>query len=104
MFSLRGSWSQWAPEMASNLPMNSFGVPALAGPVRLRERNRLNPGLQTRRGSWLRFTLERGSRLFLVVCFVSAPLRAMAADDGFAAIFDGKTLAGWHVSAKTGHS
>src|SRR5438093_2180182 len=28
----------------------------------------------------------------------------MAADDGFAVIFEGKTLAGWHVSAKTGHS
>lgn len=25
-------------------------------------------------------------------------------DDGFVAIFDGKTLDGWHVSAKTGHS
>ena len=27
-----------------------------------------------------------------------------AADDGFVSIFDGKTLNGWHVSAKTGHS
>jgi hypothetical protein len=25
-------------------------------------------------------------------------------DDGFVSIFDGKTLEGWHVSAKTGHS
>ena len=25
-------------------------------------------------------------------------------DKGFVAIFDGKTLDGWHVSAKTGHS
>lgn len=32
----------------------------------------------------------------------SAPARA--ADDGFVTIFDGKTLQGWHVSAKTGHS
>src|SRR5437867_3238454 len=47
----------------SKLPMNLSGVPALAGPVRLRECHRLKPGLQTRRGSWLRFTLERGSRL-----------------------------------------
>ena len=29
---------------------------------------------------------------------------ACAADDGFESIFDGKTLKGWHVSAKTGHS
>jgi 3-keto-disaccharide hydrolase len=27
-----------------------------------------------------------------------------ASDDGFVSIFDGKTLQGWHVSAKTGHS
>src|SRR5437867_3201497 len=47
----------------SKLPMNLSGVPALAGPVRLRECHRLKPGLQTRRGSWLRFTLERGSNL-----------------------------------------
>ena len=25
-------------------------------------------------------------------------------DDGYVAIFDGKTLDGWHVSAKSGHS
>ena len=24
--------------------------------------------------------------------------------DGFVSIYDGQTLAGWHVSAKTGHS
>jgi len=27
-----------------------------------------------------------------------------AADDGFVPLFDGKTLKGWHASAKTGHS
>jgi hypothetical protein len=27
-----------------------------------------------------------------------------SAEEGFASIFDGKTLNGWHVSAKTGHS
>src|SRR5690349_22610239 len=27
-----------------------------------------------------------------------------AADDGFVPLFDGKTLKGWHVSGKTGHS
>lgn len=35
----------------------------------------------------------------------SIPLvAAPGAGDGFTPIFDGKTLAGWHVSAKTGHS
>jgi hypothetical protein len=29
---------------------------------------------------------------------------ARAAEDGFAPLFDGKTLKGWHPSAKTGHS
>ena len=29
---------------------------------------------------------------------------ASAADDGFVSIFDGKTLNGWHISAKSGHS
>lgn len=39
----------------------------------------------------------------LAACLVwTAP--ALAADDGFAPIFDGKTLTGWHASAKTGHS
>jgi hypothetical protein len=32
------------------------------------------------------------------------PFAACAADDGFVSIFDGKTLDGWHVSAKSGHS
>jgi len=27
-----------------------------------------------------------------------------AADEGFVSIFDGRTLSGWHVSGKTGHS
>jgi len=30
-------------------------------------------------------------------------LASKAADDGFVTIFDGKTLQGWHVSAKTQH-
>src|ERR1041384_3909318 len=29
---------------------------------------------------------------------------SLEAEDGFVPIFDGKTLNGWHVSAKTGHS
>ena len=32
------------------------------------------------------------------------PGAALAADPEFENIFDGKTLEGWHVSAKTGHS
>jgi hypothetical protein len=35
---------------------------------------------------------------------VSLHVRAGQADIGFESIFDGKTLQGWHVSAKTGHS
>ena len=35
---------------------------------------------------------------------VVLPAAAPAADDGFVPLFDGKTLNGWHVSAKTGHS
>src|SRR6059036_1392858 len=54
--------------------MNLFGVPALAGPIRLRKCHRLKPGLQTRRGSWLRFTLERGSRLSMNRVFGVHPL------------------------------
>jgi hypothetical protein len=35
----------------------------------------------------------------------NAPLQAAEKnDDGFVSIFDGKTLSGWHVSGKTGHS
>jgi hypothetical protein len=33
-----------------------------------------------------------------------ASLNAFAAESGFQSIFDSKTLNGWHVSAKTGHS
>src|SRR5437867_7336616 len=54
--------------------MNLFGVPALAGPVRLRERNRLKPRLQTRRGSWSQYTLERGSGLSMNRPFGVHPL------------------------------
>jgi hypothetical protein len=32
------------------------------------------------------------------------PAAPAAKDDGFVSLFDGKTLKGWHVSAKTGHS
>lgn len=40
-----------------------------------------------------------------VLAFASVILvGAFAADDGFLPIFDGKSLKGWHPSAKTGHS
>ena len=46
--------------------------------------------------------------LFLVVAAIGAgadlPTPEKFTDDGFVKIFDGKTLAGWTVSAKTGHS
>ena len=35
---------------------------------------------------------------------LSIPTISRAADTGFESIFDGKTLKGWHVSSKTGHS
>jgi hypothetical protein len=35
---------------------------------------------------------------------ITAAVPSQAAEDGFVSIFDGKTLEGWHVSAKTGHS
>ena len=40
----------------------------------------------------------------MVVLVFSLSLSAQPAADGFIPIFDGKTLNGWHASAKTGHS
>jgi hypothetical protein len=44
--------------------------------------------------------------LFLIITLAGAPgLPAQSASpDGFTSLFDGKTLNGWHASAKTGHS
>ena len=39
---------------------------------------------------------------FALVCFVVATGSAFAAEDGFKALFDGKTLAGWTLLGKTG--
>jgi hypothetical protein len=39
-----------------------------------------------------------------VVTLLSVACLAGAADTGFESVFDGKTLKGWHVSGKTGHS
>jgi len=36
--------------------------------------------------------------------FSDSALAQAPASDGFVSLFDGKSLAGWHVSAKTGHS
>jgi len=41
--------------------------------------------------------------LIAVACAPGLPARS-ASPDGFTSIFDGKTLNGWHASAKTGHS
>ena len=42
----------------------------------------------------------------LTVAFLlpTAPAREKKKDDGFVSIFDGKSLDGWHISAKSGHS
>src|SRR3954451_17237237 len=44
--------------------------------------------------------LTRFSLLISFGCWFAAS----AAEVGFVSIFDGKTLNGWHVSARTGHS
>lgn len=44
------------------------------------------------------------SSFFAAICLGLAVSTATAADDDFVSIFDGRTLQGWHVSAKTGHS
>ena len=47
----------------------------------------------------------RNSTFFLLTAFmVTFAAIGHAADDGFESIFDGQTLKGWHVSAKSGHS
>src|SRR3954466_14194154 len=47
----------------------------------------------------------RSSTLLLsVLVLVGSSSSPGAAATGFVPLFDGKTLAGWHVSAKTGHS
>lgn len=40
----------------------------------------------------------------LLGLFATITITVRAADDGFVPIFDGKSLNGWHVSAKSGHS
>ena len=41
----------------------------------------------------------------IVLCLaIEFPASAQTNEPGFVPIFDGKSLAGWHVSAKTGHS
>ncbi len=39
-----------------------------------------------------------------MVAGISLVLFAAQPDDGFLSLFDGKTLKGWHVSGKSGHS
>jgi len=61
------------------------------------------------RSSRPRFPIDRAGRR----CFAGVPAVLVAAvvaagapaqEPGWESLFDGKTLAGWHVSAKTGHS
>jgi hypothetical protein len=43
--------------------------------------------------------------LLTILCVaVELSASAQTNETGFVSIFDGKSLAGWHVSAKTGHS
>lgn len=42
------------------------------------------------------------SALIIVLALLARP--TAAAEEGFTPLFDGQTLKGWHVSAKTGHS
>lgn len=44
------------------------------------------------------------SAFTLLVALPAADKNDKPSDEGFVAIFDGKSLKGWHVSAKTGHS
>lgn len=51
----------------------------------------------------MKASLWFGAPVMIVLVF-SLSLSAQPAADGFIPIFDGKTLNGWHASAKTGHS
>ena len=42
--------------------------------------------------------------LLAALVLTTADAREKKKDDGFVSIFDGKSLDGWHVSAKSGHS
>ena len=46
--------------------------------------------------------VKRFSLLLAIV--LSGLVMAQSKEDGFVQLFDGKTLSGWHVSGKTGHS
>jgi predicted esterase len=57
--------------------------------------------------SFPRATYAVATGLMLIVGHVSAadlPVDKTLNDDGFVSIFDGHSLTGWHVSAKSGHS
>jgi hypothetical protein len=41
---------------------------------------------------------------FVALILSASPTAAQKKDDGYVSIFDGKSLDGWHVSAKSGHS
>lgn len=51
--------------------------------------------------------MKLGMKPWAGICGLAACLlclRAWSAEEGFTPLFDGQTLKGWHVSAKTGHS
>jgi len=57
-----------------------------------------------RHGNRWNLTLALNSALGLLLLGFAGNASAQASADGFVPIFDGKTLQGWHVSAKSGHS
>lgn len=48
----------------------------------------------------------RAAQIFVLASSILIPAPSIAAEveEGFVSLFDGKSLKGWHVSAKTGHS
>jgi hypothetical protein len=46
----------------------------------------------------------RKTTLTLILVLAGLVSLTTAADEGFQSLFDGKTLSGWHASARTGHS
>src|SRR4051812_23875729 len=49
-------------------------------------------------------TPARLPTIIVALWLLALPLCTPAAEDGFAPIFNGRTLTGWHISGKTGHS
>src|SRR5215212_4124927 len=54
--------------------------------------------------AWTFSRATRNSPVLLAAALISFSGALNAGEAGFTPIFDGATLSGWHVSAKTGHS